>query len=344
MSRTLDTIPRWARGVLCAAAAYNLIWGAVVIFAPLVLFRWSGMAEPRYPEIWQCVGMIVGVYGVGYWIAARDPFRHWPIVFVGLLGKIFGPIGFLNAAMTGALPWKWGATIITNDLIWWVPFGMILYLAFRANTDSAKGTSAPSLDVALRGFRSHRNASLDTLSMHAPTLVVFLRHEGCTFCREALSQLQSVATRTRRLGFNLAIVHMGSPMDGTMMMQRWRIEDVHHFSDPTCELYRAFGLRRGTWSQLFSASVFKKGIRAMWKGYGIGKLAGDGFRMPGAFVLIDGQITASHRSTTAADHPAYAELISNALEKRSRRIPATDESDLTGPPLSAKTEPDGQIA
>lgn len=134
--------PKWATVVLYAAAVYNLVWGAAVICAPLALFRWAGMDEPRYPQIWQCVGMIVGVYGVGYWIAAWDPLRHWPIVLVGLLGKVLGPLGFLNAALTGALPWAWGATIITNDLIWWVPFASILYLAFRNNNDTSRDADA----------------------------------------------------------------------------------------------------------------------------------------------------------------------------------------------------------
>lgn len=121
----------WMRITLYAAAIYNVLWGAAVIIAPQALFQWAGMDPPRYPEIWQCVGMIVGVYGVGYWIAAWDPYRHWPIVLVGLLGKILGPIGFLNAAITGALPWAWGATILTNDLIWWIPFAWILVGASR---------------------------------------------------------------------------------------------------------------------------------------------------------------------------------------------------------------------
>ena len=95
--------PLWMKQVLQAAAVYNLAWGATVIAAPLLLFRWAAMEEPRYPQIWQCVGMIVGVYGVGYWIAAYDPYRHWPIVLVGFLGKIFGPIGFLQAATSGDL-------------------------------------------------------------------------------------------------------------------------------------------------------------------------------------------------------------------------------------------------
>ena len=136
-SRTDSAAPSWMRLVLRLAAVYNVAWGAAVIAFPLAWFRWAGMEDPRYPQIWQCVGMIVGVYGIGYWIAANDPFRHWPIVLVGFLGKVFGPIGFLKAATGGDLPWAWGATIITNDLIWWVPFAAILYTAFRAHTDTS---------------------------------------------------------------------------------------------------------------------------------------------------------------------------------------------------------------
>jgi hypothetical protein len=77
--------------------------------------------------------MIVGVYGVGYWIAASDPYRHWPIVLVGLLGKVLGPIGLPLAVWKGELPWTFGIHNITNDLIWWVPFTVILHGAWRAN-------------------------------------------------------------------------------------------------------------------------------------------------------------------------------------------------------------------
>ncbi len=127
------TAPKWIKYSLWLAGIYNVAWGAWVIAAPLLWFRWTRMEDPRYPQIWQCVGMIVGVYGIGYWIAASDPFRHWPIVLVGLLGKIFGPIGFLQAAIAGDLPWLWGLTILTNDLIWWIPFGGILYFAWQVN-------------------------------------------------------------------------------------------------------------------------------------------------------------------------------------------------------------------
>lgn len=123
------------RRVLVVAGFYNLLWGAFVILAPTALFSWMGATLPNYPSLWQCVGMIVGVYGIGYLAASRDPFRHWPIVLVGLLGKIFGPIGFIDAALIrGEFPVQFGYTIITNDLVWWIPFALILLGARRAAT------------------------------------------------------------------------------------------------------------------------------------------------------------------------------------------------------------------
>jgi len=126
------TAPRWPRAVLILAGLYNILWGAAVIAAPNAGFALMDLPLPRYPQIWQCVGMIVGAYGIGYLIAASDPDRHWPIVLVGLLGKIGGPAGFVYFALRGEFPWSFGWTIITNDLIWWVPFVMILHRASAA--------------------------------------------------------------------------------------------------------------------------------------------------------------------------------------------------------------------
>lgn len=129
--------PRWASAVLTLAAIYNIAWGLWAVLFPQAAFDFAGMAHPRYPEIWQCVGMIVGVYGIGYAVAAANPIRHWPIVLVGLLGKLFGPIGFVDAAIRGTLAWKMCWIILTNDLIWWIPFSAILFRAWRANHSKA---------------------------------------------------------------------------------------------------------------------------------------------------------------------------------------------------------------
>lgn len=50
------------RWILWAAAVYNLTWGAGVILFPTLPFEWVGMEPPNYPSLWQCIGMIVGVF------------------------------------------------------------------------------------------------------------------------------------------------------------------------------------------------------------------------------------------------------------------------------------------
>ena len=77
-----------------------------MILFPAAMFQLAAMPVINYPQIWQCIGMIIGVYGIGYLIAAANPWRHWPIVLVGLLGKILGPLGVAYAIVQRTLPLK----------------------------------------------------------------------------------------------------------------------------------------------------------------------------------------------------------------------------------------------
>jgi hypothetical protein len=120
---------------LIAAGIYNILWGGAMGLAPVAtlgLFGIHPASRELWPQFWACIGMIIGVYGIGYLIAAGDPERHWPIVLVGLLGKILGPIGFLNGAIHHEIPWSLGANLLTNDLLWWIPFSLLLLRAARA--------------------------------------------------------------------------------------------------------------------------------------------------------------------------------------------------------------------
>ncbi len=108
------------------AALYNIIWGAWVVLFPNHFFELVGMEFPLHTMIWQGMGMVIGVYGLGYWWAAQDPLTHWPIVAVGFLGKIFGPIGFFVNYAQGIVPFEFIYTLFTNDFIWWIPFFLIL--------------------------------------------------------------------------------------------------------------------------------------------------------------------------------------------------------------------------
>ncbi|MFK7954342.1 MAG: alkyl hydroperoxide reductase [Ekhidna sp.] len=124
---------KWMSSVLKAAAIYNLIWGAWVVLFPSHFFELVGMEPLNHGMVWQGMGMVIGVYGLGYWWAAQDPLIHWPIVVVGFLGKIFGPLGFFMNYFTGKVPFGFFYTLITNDFIWWIPFFLIIKAAYIEN-------------------------------------------------------------------------------------------------------------------------------------------------------------------------------------------------------------------
>lgn len=123
---------RFHQIVFAVAGAYNLGWGAYTMADPQWLFRYAGMPLANYPEIFACLGMVVGVYGFLYWQVAREPERGIAIAAVGLLGKVLGPIGLAQLIYSGAWPMRTIVLCITNDFIWWIPFALYLSDAVAA--------------------------------------------------------------------------------------------------------------------------------------------------------------------------------------------------------------------
>lgn len=310
---TFPKMPRWVTPLLYAAAIYNIAWGIFIVLFPLMPFEMAGMAAPNYPAIVQCLGMIVGVYGFGYAIAARDPVTQWPLVLVGLLGKVLGPIGFVYAATTGQFPWISGMTIITNDLIWWIPFTAILFHAVRIQ-DSIHRTDQPtSLASVLQETETAAGETLAELSRQQDLLVVCLRHSGCTYCREALADLAQQRAAIREAGVRPIVVHMGTVDQGIQMLRRYGCDGLDHVSDPERRVYRALQLHLATLSELF-------GLRTFWRAliggvvfrYGFGPFVGNGLQMPGAFIIRDSKVIKAFRHQLPSDRPDYVEFACSA--------------------------------
>jgi hypothetical protein len=307
-----EKAPAWALRVLLAAGIYNVLWGAWVVLFPHSWFHWLGMESPRYPELWQCIGMIVGCYGIGYAVAAFNPLRHWPIILVGLIGKVAGPIGFIQALVQETLPIEFAWMILFNDLIWWVPFSALLLLAYKHHLGDLGQIPEMLLD-GWQDYKTENGHRLGVLAQQQPILLIFLRHSGCTFCREMLHDLAQVRNELSDRQVLPVLVHMSAPQDFQKIISNYQLHNVEAVSDPERGLYRAFGLGRGNWVQLFGFPVWQRGWEAGVKSrQGVGMLDGDGFQMPGVFLIDQEEIRESFVHTHAGEKPDYLAMVNQA--------------------------------
>lgn len=82
-------------------------------------------------------------------------------------------------------------------------------------------------------------------------------------------------------------VHQGDVEQGEEFFDKF-YPDAAAVADPNLELYRAFGVEKGGWSQFVKPGYWGSVLRAM--SHGMGKPQGDVMRNPGAFLVRDGEI------------------------------------------------------
>ena len=177
---------------------------------------------------------------------------------------------------------------------------------------SASETKQVRFDEAIRSATCQDGESLYELSCQSTTLVLFLRHSGCTFCREALGDLRSERDALRAQEIDIAVVHMDEPSRAEKLFAKYDLGDVHRFSDPDCVVYDAFEIERGTLLQVLGPRVWWRGFfTAIVRGHGFGQVAGDIFRLPAVFLLRNGKLEAEQRGKAS-----YARLAFDALVSR----------------------------
>jgi peroxiredoxin len=168
---------------------------------------------------------------------------------------------------------------------------------------------ATLFDSAIRNARTQDGRSLHEISCQAPVLIIFLRHFGCTFCRQALDDLSKERKGIEGLRTQLCFVHMGTEELAADFFARYGLEDLPRISDPECGLYEMFGLQKGSGRRLLSLEVWMKGLKAFISGgHFIGSPSGDVRQMPGAFLIFQGAILRSFIHNLPSDRPNYAAL------------------------------------
>jgi hypothetical protein len=137
-------------------------------------------------------------------------------------------------------------------------------------------------------------------------LLVFLRHFGCMFCRETLSDMRAVADNDDRFPRPI-FFFQGTATEGRALL-RGHWPQVRAVADPSAAFYRAFGIERGGLVQMFGPGVWAGRSRARAKGHRNGERGADIWRMPGIALVQGSKILWAHEYRHAADHPDYEHI------------------------------------
>ena len=151
--------------------------------------------------------------------------------------------------------------------------------------------------------------TLAELSLLQPTLVVFLRQPGCTFCRESLDDIATTRSKIESNGTQIVLVHHGDQSAIDELITAHKLEDLDQIHDLDQSLYQAFGLQRGSLRQVAGPKVwFRAAFAGRLRRFGLGKVSGDPLQMPGVFLIHNCGLVKAYRHQSAADRPDYVLL------------------------------------
>jgi hypothetical protein len=173
-------------------------------------------------------------------------------------------------------------------------------------------TQETEIAAVLGEYRTETGRTLLELVDESPVLLIFLRHFGCSFCRQTLDDVSKIRDVIDAKGVRPVFVHLGSPERAKPYFDYYHLSQVERVSDPDATLYARplFALpRKNVFSQFFIPSVWKAWLLGAVRKHGIGMVKEDADQMPGIFYLRERAIVREYRYRTIADQPDYLKLI-----------------------------------
>ena len=173
-------------------------------------------------------------------------------------------------------------------------------------------SSGDEVSQTLALIRTESGASLLELAEASPVLLVFLRHFGCSFCRQAISDVAELRPELDKRGVRPVFVHLGTPERAKPFFDYYGIGDVERVSDPEAKIYQlpVFAISRiHPALTLFQPAVWAGWLKGAIFKHGIGAIKEDGKQMQAIFFLKGPKVVREFRYKTIADEPNYLKLI-----------------------------------
>lgn len=143
-----------------------------------------------------------------------------------------------------------------------------------------------------------------------PLVVSFMRHFGCTFCREHLEHLRESYEEITAAGGDVVSIFMysGQASHDFCAGRRLPFDCV---GDPLRAAYAELDIRRGRLRELYGWGVIRRARPAVKTAGGThSPQGGDIAQLPGTFVVApSGRLTLAHYSANAADNPSIETIL-----------------------------------
>lgn len=138
----------WMKRLLWFVGGYNLLAGVNMLCFYHESYKVMGVAKPQLNLPIQLVGVLVALFGVGYWLVASNPVENRNLLTLGFWSKLLGSVLGIYYVWAGKLPPVFLAILFVSDIAYLPPFYVIMRRLYRlaAERDAslARLTAAPT--------------------------------------------------------------------------------------------------------------------------------------------------------------------------------------------------------
>jgi len=125
-SPSTKPLTKWMKFVLRFVAVFNVLAGLFMLIGYHETYKIIGMDKPAINFPIQLVGILVGLFGVGYYLVAKNPIENRNVLALGFWSKLLGSCLGTGYVLLGKLPPQFIAVYFFADLIYLPPFYLIM--------------------------------------------------------------------------------------------------------------------------------------------------------------------------------------------------------------------------
>ena len=138
-----------------------------------------------------------------------------------------------------------------------------------------------------------------TLYAEGPTMIVFVRHFGCIFCRERIRDLTACMEQLKENGYDAVVIGNGTPLMAQAFSEELKVT-VPMYTDPERTTYELAGMKRALG---LTPGSLRDVLRSLRSGARQGAVAGDLWQQGGVMTVApDGAILDRQIDRGAGDY------------------------------------------